>query len=82
MHASTQYSKAELIAQAKQLIAETDDFLKKTQEDFDAMEKSIATQKSKNEEAHNLLDTTIREQLTKVTKAADEYFESLDDTEN
>ncbi|MDA1169226.1 MAG: hypothetical protein O3A36_02735 [bacterium] len=82
MHASTQHSKAELMEQATQLIAETDVFLKKSQKDYDAMEKTITIQKNESEEAHKVLDDTIREQLTKVTKAADEYFESLDETEN
>lgn len=82
MHASTQHTKAQLMAQAKELIADTDIFLKKSQEDYDAMEKTIAIQKKQHEDAQNKLDDTIRAQLTKVTKAADEYFGSLDDTEN
>ena len=80
MHASSQHTKAQLmIERAKELIADTDVFLKKSRSDHDAMQKKIALQEQEHKDAHKKLDGTIRTELNKLEKIADEYFGSLDD---
>lgn len=81
MHASTQHTKAELIiARAKEVIADADIFLKKSQEKYEAIQAKITFQEEESREVHKKLDDEIRGELDKMTHAADEYFGSFDDT--
>lgn len=82
MHASTQHNKAQLmIERAKKLIDDTDVFLKKSQEDYVAMQETISAEKKQHADAHKKADDAIRTGLANVTKAADEYFGAFDDTD-
>ncbi len=80
MHASSQHTKAEIaIARAKELLADADIFLEKSQEKYQAMKTQIASQEEEAKNTHKKLDDTIRGELDTMTKVADDYFGSFDD---